>query len=380
MLARSVFESDHEQFRDSVRKFLVAEAQPHHDQWEKDGQIDRDLWRKAGALGFLAPSVPEEYGGLNLDFRYNTIVTEEIVRLGLSGIGFGLHSDITVPYIVRLGTEEQKRKYLPGCISGDTIVAIGMTEPGTGSDLQAIKTTAILDGDDYVINGSKTFITCGQQADLVILVCKTDPSAGAKGTSLILVEAGTPGFEKGKNLEKLGMKAQDTSELFFNDVRVPKENLLGQEGAGFIALMEELPQERLSIALMAVAAMESVMQTTVEYVKERQAFGRPISAFQNTQFKLAELDSEITAQRIFVDHCLQLHLKGQLDAIMASKAKLLTADLQCKVVDECLQLHGGYGYMWEYPIARAYADSRVQKIYGGTSEVMKLIIGRALLA
>ncbi len=380
MMARPVFDHEHEQFRDSVRKFLEAEALPYHDQWEKDGQIDRDLWRKAGALGFLAPSVPEEYGGLNLDFRYNTIVTEEIVRLGLSGIGFGLHSDITVPYIVRLGTEAQKQKYLPGCISGDTVVAIGMTEPGTGSDLQAIKTTAVLDGDEYVINGSKTFITCGQQADLVILVCKTDPSAGAKGTSLILVEAGTPGFEKGKNLEKLGMKAQDTSELFFNDVRVPKENLLGQEGMGFIALMEELPQERLSIGLMAVAAMESVMQTTIDYVKERQAFGRPVSAFQNTQFKLAELDSEVTALRVFVDHCLQLHLKGQLDAIMASKAKLLAAELQCKVVDECLQLHGGYGYMWEYPIARAYADSRVQKIYGGTSEVMKLIIGRALLA
>jgi len=379
MTLRSVYLEEHEQFRNSVRRFLETEAVPYHGQWEKEGQIDRILWNKAGEHGFLAPTVPEEYGGVGVDFRYNAIVNEECWRLGLSGLGFTLHSDIAVPYILNHGSAYLKDKYLPGCLSGEIVTAIAMTEPGTGSDLQGVKTLAVRDGDDYVINGSKTFITNGQQADLVILVCKTDASAGALGISLLLVEAGTPGFEKGTNLEKIGMKAQDTSELFFQDVRVPKENLLGEEGNGFAYLMEELPQERLNIAIGAMATCDSILEQTVAYVKERKAFGKAIASFQNTQFKLAELDAKITAMRVFVDHCLALHIEGKLTTVMASKAKLLTTELQDQVVDECLQLHGGYGYMWEYPIARAYADSRVQRIYGGTSEVMKLIIGRELL-
>jgi len=379
MTTRSVYLEEHEQFRNSVRRFLETEAVPYHGQWEKDGQIDRALWNKAGEHGFLAPTVPEEYGGVGVDFRYNAIVNEECWRLGLSGLGFTLHSDIAVPYILNHGSDYLKDKYLPGCLSGEIVTAIAMTEPGTGSDLQGVKTQAVRDGDDYVVNGSKTFITNGQQADLVILVCKTDASAGAQGISLLLVEAGTPGFEKGTNLEKIGMKAQDTSELFFQDVRVPKENLLGEEGKGFAYLMEELPQERLNIAIGAMATCDSILEQTVTYVKERKAFGKAIASFQNTQFKLAELDAKITAMRVFVDHCLALHIDGKLATVMASKAKLLTTELQDRVVDECLQLHGGYGYMWEYQIARAYADSRVQRIYGGTSEVMKLIIGRELL-
>ncbi len=378
MIPRTIYEYEHEQFRDSFRKFLEAEAVPYHSQWEKDGQIDRKLWNKAGEMGFLAPTVPEAYGGLGLDFRYNAIVSEEIGRYGLSGLGFGLHSDITVPYLINHGSEQQKQKLLPGCVSGEMIVAIAMTEPGTGSDLQSIKTTAVDDGDHYIINGSKTFITCGQQADLVIVVCKTDTSAGAKGVSLILVEAETPGFAKGKNLEKVGMKAQDTSELFFQDVRVPKENLLGEEGRGFIYLMQELSQERLIVGVNAISAAESILQQTVAYVKDRKAFGQSIAMFQNTQFKLAQLDAEITTIRVFIDRCLELHLGKQLDEVTASKAKMLATDLQFKVTDECLQLHGGYGYMWEYPVARAFADARVQKIYAGTNEIMKLIISRKL--
>ncbi|NIB40623.1 acyl-CoA dehydrogenase [Pseudomaricurvus alkylphenolicus] len=382
MIPRTIFETEHEQFRESVRKFLEAEAVPYHEQWEEDGQIDRQLWYKAGEQGFLCPTVPEEYGGVGVDYRYNAIVTEEVARLGLTGIGFTLHSDIVVPYILHNGSEAQKRKYLPGCLSGELVTAIAMTEPGTGSDLQGIKTTAELDGDHYVINGAKTFITNGQQADLVIVVCKTnqDSSAGAQAFSLLLVEADTTGFQRGKNLKKIGLKAQDTSELFFQDVRVPKENLLGEEGKGFLYLMQELSQERLSLALAAVSSCEAVLQHTVDYVKERKAFGKPVAAFQNTQFKLAELDAEITAMRVFVDRCLELHIQDKLDAVGASKAKLLSTELQGRVMDECLQLHGGYGYMWEYPVARAFADARVQRIYGGTSEVMKLIVGRSLLA
>lgn len=380
MIPRTIFEAEHEQFRESVRKFLETHAVPFHAQWEKDGQIDRKFWYKAGEMGFLAPSVPEEYGGMGLDFRYNTVLDEELIKLGLTGPGFGLHNNITVPYLINFGSEAQKQKYLPKCMSGETIVSIAMTEPGTGSDLQGVKTTAVLDGDEYVINGSKTFITNGQLADLVIVVCKTDPNAGAKGISLLLVETGTPGFEKGTNLEKIGLKAQDTSELFFQDVRVPKENLLGEEGMGFVYLMQELPQERLYIATAGTADMESILQQTVDYVKERKAFGQPVANFQNTQFKLAQLDAEITAMRVFVDRCVELLVQGKLDAVTASKAKMLVSDLQCKVIDECLQLHGGYGYMWEYPVARAYADARINRILGGTNEVMKIIISRELLA
>ena len=277
------------------------------------------------------------------------------------------------------GTEALKKKYLPRMATGEMVTAIAMSEPAAGSDLQGIKTTAVRDGDHYVINGSKTFITNGYLSDLVIVVAKTDPAAGAKGTSLLLVEAGMPGFSKGRKLKKVGMKAQDTSELFFDNVRVPAENLLGEEGMGFIYLMQELPQERLSVAVNAIAATESALRITVDYVKERKAFGKPVSAFQNTQFKLAEMDAEITAMRVFIDRCIELHLQGKLDIPTAAKTKLLSTDLQCKVIDECVQLHGGYGYMWEYPIARAWADSRVQRIYAGTNEVMKIIISRAML-
>ncbi|AFU99957.1 acyl-CoA dehydrogenase family protein [Simiduia agarivorans] len=379
MIPRTLFDAEHELFRDNLRRFLAAEAAPHHADWEKQGHVDPALWLKAGEQGFLAPTVPEAYGGVGVDFRYNAIVDEEVSRAGLSGIGWGLHSDIAVPYLIRLGSEEQKQRYLPGCVSGEIITAIAMTEPGTGSDLQSVQTTAMPDGDHYVLNGSKTFITNGQLANLVIVVAKTDPSAGAAGTSLLLVDTDSPGFSRGKNLEKVGMKAQDTSELFFQDVRVPKANLLGQEGQGFIYLMQELPQERLSVAINAVASAESILQHTLDYVRERKAFGKPISQFQNTQFVLAQLSAEITMQRVFVDKCLELHLEGKLDVPTAAKAKLLCTDLQCKVADECMQLHGGYGYMWEYPVARAWADSRVQKIYAGTNEIMKLIIARDLI-
>ena len=379
MIPRTVFTPEHEQFRDTVRKFLENEAVPYHPQWEKDGQVDRELWNKAGEMGFLCPQVPEEYGGLGLDFGYNAIIAEEISRAGLTGIGWGLHSDIAVPYIVNYGSEEQKQKYLPRCISGEIVTAIAMTEPGTGSDLQNVRTTAIKDGDHYVLNGSKTFITNGQLADLVIVVAKTNPEEGATGVSLLLVEADSPGFKKGTNLDKVGMKAQDTSELFFDDVKVPAENLLGGEGQGFIYLMQELAQERLGVAIGAIANAEAGLRWTVDYVRERKAFGKPIAAFQNTQFKLAELDSELTALRVFIDRCMELHYEKKLDAGTAAKAKLLATDFQCKLLDECVQLHGGYGYMWEYPIARAWADARVQRIYAGTNEIMKLIISRDLL-
>ena len=381
MIPRHIFDSDHEVFRDAVRKFLLEEAYEQHTQWEKDGQIDRSLWNKAGAQGMLCPGVSEEYGGVGADFRYNMVVSEEVSRLGLTGIGFILHNDVTVPYLENVANEAQKQKYLPKCVSGECIVAIAMTEPGTGSDLQGIKTNAVDKGDHYLLNGSKTFITCGQQADIVLVVCRTnpDPAAGAKAFSILIVEDGMSGFERGRNLEKVGMKAQDTSELFFNDVKVPKENLLGEEGMGFIYLMRELPQERLSIAVSAVASCEAVIEETVKYVKERTAFRKSIAEFQNTQFTLAQLEAEVTAMRVFIDRCAELLVKKELSTVEASKAKLLATELQGKVTDQCVQLHGGYGYMWEYPVARAYADARVQRIYGGTSEVMKLIIGRELL-
>ena len=379
MIPRHLYDSDHQMFRDSVRKFLETEAMPHHEQWEKDGMVSDEIWLKAGEQGFLCPMVPEEYGGVDTDFRYNCIVNEEIGRSGCSGLGWTLHNDISVPYIVRYGNEDQKKKYLPACVSGELITAIAMTEPGTGSDLQGIKTTAVLEDDHYILNGSKTFITNGQKAGLVIVVAKTDTSAGSKGISLFLVEADLPGFSKGKNLQKLGLKAQDTSELFFQDVKVPKGNLLGEEGRGFIYLMQDLPQERLSIAVGAVANAQAIMEVTVNYTKERKAFGTTVASFQNTQFKLAELAAEVTSAEVFSDRCTELLLEGKLDTVTASKLKLLTTDLQCKVADECLQLHGGWGYMWEYPVCRAFADSRVQRIYGGSNEIMKLIISRDLM-
>lgn len=378
-MPRTVYSDEHELFRNSVRKFLETEAAPFHSQWEKDGQVDRALWLKAGEQGFLCPSIEEDYGGFGADFRYHAIVNEEIGRSGLTGIGWGLHSDIAVPYVQRYGSEAQKHQYLPKCVSGEIVMAIAMTEPAAGSDLQGIKTTAIKDGDDYIINGSKTFITNGQHADLVVVVAKTDPKGGSKGISLFLLEAEMEGFSKGSNLEKVGMKAQDTSELFFQDVRVSKDQLLGEEGKGFVYLMQDLPQERLNVAMVAIANAESVIEQTIDYVKERKAFGTTIATFQNTQFKLAELATEVQVARVYLDRCLELHLERQFDSVMAAQAKLLCTDLQCKVIDECLQLYGGYGYMWEYPVARAFADARVQRIYAGTNEIMKLIIGRELI-
>ncbi|HEX6591611.1 MAG TPA: acyl-CoA dehydrogenase family protein, partial [Moraxellaceae bacterium] len=364
MIPRSIFSSDHEAFRDMVAKFLEKEALPFHAQWEEDGQIDRKLWNKAGEQGLLCPCLPEEFGGVGADYLYSAIVMEEISRLGLTGIGFGLHTDIVAPYIEHYGSDELKQKYLPKMVTGELVGAIAMTEPGAGSDLQGVRTTAVRDGDHYVINGSKTFITNGQHADIVIVVAKTDPAAGAKGTSLIIVEAGTPGFTKGRNLHKVGMKAQDTSELFFQDVRVPVSQCLGQENKGFIYLMQELPQERLGIAVNGAAMAEGALKLTIDYVKERKAFGKPVADFQNTQFKLAELHSKVLQARVFVDRCLELHMDKILDVPTAAAAKYLITDLQCEIIDECVQLHGGYGYMWEYPIARMWADARVQRIYG----------------
>jgi alkylation response protein AidB-like acyl-CoA dehydrogenase len=380
MIPRSIFNSDHEAFRDMVVKFLEKEAVPFHAQWEEDGQIDRALWNKAAEQGMLCPCLPEEFGGVGADYLYSAIVMEEISRLGLTGIGFGLHTDIVAPYIEHYGSAEMQQKYLPKMVSGEMVGAIAMTEPGAGSDLQGVRTTAVRDGDHYIINGSKTFITNGQHADIVIVVAKTDPAAGAKGTSLIIVEAGTPGFTKGRNLHKVGMKAQDTSELFFQDVRVPVANCIGKENMGFIYLMQELPQERLGIAVNGIAMAEGALKLTIDYVKERKAFGKHIADFQNTQFKLAEMHSRVMQGRIFVDRCLELHMEKKLDVPTAAAAKYMITDLQCEVIDECVQLHGGYGYMWEYPIARMWADARVQRIYGGTNEIMKTIIARAVLA
>ncbi|HBP74336.1 MAG: acyl-CoA dehydrogenase family protein [Alloalcanivorax venustensis] len=380
MIPRTLFSSDHETFRDTVRKFLENEAVPHHEEWEQTGQVPKELWRKAGEQGFLCPMVSEEYGGIGADFLYSVVVSEEISRAGLTGIGWGLHTEIVAPYIEHYGSEEMKQRLLPKMVSGELIGAIAMSEPGAGSDLQGVKTNAVKDGDHYILNGSKTFITNGQNADIVIVVAKTDPSKGAKGTSLLIVEEGMEGFQKGKNLKKVGMKAQDTSELFFQDVKVPVENLIGDEGMGFIYLMQELPQERLGIAINGLAMAESAFEHTLDYVKERKAFGQRVADFQNTQFKLAEMRTKLDVARAYVDRCLEMHLKKELDIPTAAGAKYWVTDLQCEIIDECLQLHGGYGYMWEYPIARMYADARVQRIYGGTNEIMKTIIARALLA
>ncbi|MAG98272.1 MAG: acyl-CoA dehydrogenase family protein [Alphaproteobacteria bacterium] len=375
---REIFGEDHDIFRQSVRKFMEREVVPHHERWEKQGQIDREAWTKAGQAGLLCPNLPEEYGGPGADFLYSTIVIEELAYVGATGPGFSLHSDIVAPYILHHGSEDLKRKWLPKFVSGETIGAIAMTEPGTGSDLQGVKTTAVKDGNHLVINGSKTFITNGQLADLVVVVTKTDEQAGAKGISLVLVETDREGFSRGRNLDKIGLKAQDTSELFFDDVKVPATNMLGDEGQGFAYLMQELPQERLQVGIAAVAACEAALKWTIEYTKERQAFGKPIAEFQNSRFKLAEMKTETRIARVFLDDCLTKHTNGGLDVETAAMAKWWTTDLQCKVIDQCLQLFGGYGYMWEYPIARAYADARVQRIYAGTNEIMKELIGRGL--
>ena len=375
---REIFDEDHDIFRQSARKFMEREVVPHHERWEKQGQVDREAWAKAGQAGLLCPNLPEEYGGPGADFLYSAIIIEELAYVGATGPGFSLHSDIVAPYILHHGSEDLKRKWLPKFVSGETIGAIAMTEPGTGSDLQGVKTTAVKDGNHLVINGSKTFITNGQLADLVVVVTKTDEQAGAKGISLVLVETDREGFSRGRNLDKIGLKTQDTSELFFDDVKVPATNKLGDEGQGFAYLMQELPQERLQVSIAAVAACEAALKWTIEYTKERQAFGKPIAEFQNSRFKLAEMKTESRIARVFLDDCLTKHTNGGLDVETAAMAKWWTTDLQCKVIDQCLQLFGGYGYMWEYPIARAYADARVQRIYAGTNEIMKELIGRGL--
>jgi len=372
------FTSEHDQFRATARRFIEKEIAPYHAQWEKDGVVSREMWRKAGQAGLLLTDIPAEYGGGGADFLTINILTEEMLRGMYTGPGFRVHSDIVARYILHYGSEEQKQKWLPLMASGDVVGAIAMTEPGAGSDLQGVRTQAVRDGDDYVITGQKTLITNGQLADLIIVICKTDSSAGAKGVTLILVEADRPGFSRGRNLEKIGLKAQDTSELFFDNVRVPVSHRLGDEGRGFAYLMQELPRERLLIGIGAVAAMEAVLGWTLEYTKERKAFGKPIIDFQNSRFKLAEVKTEVTVARTFLDHCTALHMKGALDVPTAAMCKLWLTETYGRVVDTCLQLHGGYGYMWEYPIARAYADARVQRIFGGTSEIMKEIIGRSL--
>ncbi len=375
----SIYETEHEDFRTTVRAFLEREVVPFHDQWEKDGIVDREVWRKAGAAGLLSFEVPEEYDGPGIkDFRYNAIVAEECARAGASGPGFAVHTDIIVPYLIAIGNEEQKRRWLPGTVSGDIITAIAMTEPGAGSDLQGIRTTAVDKGDHYVLNGSKTFISNGILSDLVIVVAKTNPEAGAHGISLLVVERGMEGFTRGTNLDKLGLKAQDTAELSFDNVVVPKANLLGEEGQGFVYLMQNLPQERVSIACIAIAAIEAALDMTLDYVKTREAFGKPIGKFQNTRFTLAEMATEAYIARVFVNHCIEQLNKGEVDTALASMAKWWTTELQKKIVDQGVQMHGGYGYMMEYPIAKAYADTRIQTIYGGTTEIQKEIIGRFL--
>ncbi|MDR3453872.1 MAG: acyl-CoA dehydrogenase family protein [Rhodoferax sp.] len=382
MIERTLFSPDHEAFRDSFRRFCDKEIAPHHEAWEEQGYVDREVWRKAGANGFLCMTMPEAYGGSGADKLYSVVQMEELWRGGFSGIGFGLHSEIVAPYILHYGTEAQKKKYLPRLASGEMVGAIAMSEPAAGSDLQGIKSTALKQPDgSYLLSGSKTFITNGWHADLVIVVAKTNPAAGAKGTSLLLVERGMPGFETGKRLKKLGLKAQDTSELFFDNVRVPADNLLGGaafENRGFICLMEQLPWERMQIAITAVAAAQAAIDGTVAYVKERKVFGQPVAAFQNTRYRLAELQTEVQIAQVFVDKCTELVCQDKLDTATASMAKYWCSDLQCKVMDECVQLFGGYGYMWEYPITRAYADARVQRIYGGTNEIMKEVITRAM--
>ncbi|MEU3163670.1 acyl-CoA dehydrogenase family protein [Streptosporangium sp. NPDC006930] len=378
-MQRDLFEEEHQLFRETVREFLAREVAPHHDQWEKDGIVPREVWKRAGEIGMFGFGVPEEFGGAGItDFRYNAVIVEEVMAIGATGLGYSLHNDVMAPYFVDLTNDEQKARWLPGFASGELITAVAMSEPGAGSDLQGIRTTAVRDGDHYVVNGQKTFITNGINSDLVVVVAKTDPDAGARGISLLVVERGMEGFSRGRNLEKIGMHAQDTAELFFDNVRVPAANLLGpQEGQGFFQLMANLPQERLSIAVMAVAAAETVLRTTIEYCKNRTAFGRSIGGFQNTRFVLAELDTEVDIARLYVDRCILALNAGELTAVDAAKAKWWTTELQTKVIDRCLQLHGGYGYMMEYPVAKAWMDSRVQTIYGGTTEIMKEIIGRS---
>jgi alkylation response protein AidB-like acyl-CoA dehydrogenase len=378
-MKRDIFDADHDSFRDSVRAFLEKEVVPHNEQWEKDSIVPRDLWLKAGEQGFLGFMMPEEFGGGGIsDFRFNAVLDEELIRANASGVGFVLHTDLVSGYLLSHATDEQKARWFPKFCTGEMITAIAMTEPGTGSDLQNIQTTAVRDGDHYVVNGAKTFISNGILADLVIVAVKTDPSAGAMGVSLIVVERGMEGFERGRNLEKMGLKAQDTAEMFFDDVRVPVENLLGEEGHGFIYLMQKLPQERLAITVGAQAATRRMIDMTLDYIKDRTAFGKPIGKFQNSRFVMAELETEWQIAQAFTDKSIMALNAGELTVEEAAMGKWWTTELQNRAAYKCLQLHGGYGFMSEYPISKAYTDSRIQTIYGGTTEIMKEIIGRGL--
>jgi alkylation response protein AidB-like acyl-CoA dehydrogenase len=380
-MRRTLFDEDHELFRDSVRQFVEREMAPHHDEWERAGIVPKELYTSAGSHGFLGMAVPEEYGGGGAeDFRFNVVIDEEFARAGVasSGLGIMLHNDICIPYLVHETNDEQKARWLPGVCSGELLTAIAMTEPGAGSDLAGIQTTARRDGDTYVVNGAKTFITNGINADLVICAVKTDPEQRHRGMSLLVVEAGMEGFERGRNLDKIGLKSQDTAELFFNDVRVPVKNRLGDEGAGFFQLVRNLPQERLSIAVSAVAQAQAAFDWTLEYAKERQAFGQPIGSFQNTRFELARMRTELDIAQVFVDRQIEALNAGELTAEDAAESKWWTTELQNRVADTCLQIHGGYGYMLEYPIARQWQDARIQTIYGGTTQIMLEIVGRAL--
>ncbi len=378
-MKRPIFNDEHQMFRETVRAFIEQEVTPHHPQWEKDGMVSRAVWRKAGAMGFLCFDAPEEYGGAGLqDFRYNSIVSEELWRAGATGIGWGLHTDIVLPYLMNYANAEQKKRWLPKLIAGEHILAIAMSEPAAGSDLAGIRTTAVRDGDDYIVNGSKTFITNGIMSDLVVTVVKTNPELKHKGISLLVLERGMEGFERGRKLDKIGLKAQDTAELFFDNVRVPRENLLGDEGKGFVYLMQQLPQERLHVAIGAMGSAEAAFEMTLKYVQERHAFGKPVGSFQNSRFKMAEMKTEIEIGFAFIDKCIMALNARELTTEEASMAKWWTTDLQKRVADECLQLFGGYGYMTEYPISKNYLDARVQSIYAGTNEIMKEVIGRGL--
>lgn len=366
-------------FKETVENFMKKEALPYCDKWEKAGIVDRDIWTKTGAMGMLCMDMPEEYGGMGLkDFRYNAILQEVMISLGIGGPGFTLQNDIMAPYFEKYFTQAQKDKWLSKIISGEIITAIAMTEPDTGSDLAAMQTTAIRQGDHYILNGAKTYITNGILSDLVLVCCKTDPTEKHKGLSILIVERGMEGFERGKNLEKIGLKAQDTAELFFRDVKVPVENILGEEGMGFYYLMHNLPQERLSIAVGAVASAHRALEDTLAYVKERKAFGRPIGKFQNSRFRMAEMKTEITIARTFLDECILELNENKLSNDKAAMAKYWTTEMAGRVIDQCLQLHGGAGYMWEYPIAKAYANQRIMRILGGTNEIMREIIGKSM--
>ena len=378
MIPRTLFAPEHETFRDSVRRFLEAEVKPHDERWQEQGYVDKGVWRKAGETGFLCMSMPEEYGGSGADKLFSMVLMEEQARINNSSLGWALHSEIVAPYLFNYGSDALKKKYLPKMASGEMISAIAMSEPGAGSDLQAIRTSALRKGNGYVLNGSKTFITNGWNCDLVIMVAKTDPAKGAKGTSLLVVDTSMQGFAKGKRLKKIGLTGQDTTELFFDNVEVPAENLLGQENNGFIYLMQELPWERMQIAIGVAAKCEAALRWTIDFVNERKAFGKLAASFQNTRFKLAEVATEVQVMRVFVDRCMELLLEKKLDAATAAMAKYWASDMEGKVLDECLQLHGGYGYMWEFPISQAFVDARVTRIYGGTNEIMKEVISRSL--